>query len=124
MEGADDEIGDAEGHRLSAERSRHGERHHEHRPDRGEDREPNGAFLGVEGVRQPRVRAPGPPQRAEEQQAPHEATPRRIAEEEARHLRDGEDEDEIEEEFQRRDALFALGPPIVHGLSFRSAARA
>jgi hypothetical protein len=34
--------------------------------------------------------------------------------EEACHLRDGEDEDEIEEEFQGCDALFALGPSIIH----------
>ena len=34
--------------------------------------------------------------------------------EEARHLRDGEDDNEIEEELQGRDPLFALGLSIVH----------
>jgi hypothetical protein len=33
---------------------------------------------------------------------------------EARHLRDGEDEHEIEEELERRDPLFALGLSIIH----------
>jgi hypothetical protein len=32
----------------------------------------------------------------------------------ARHLRDGEDEDQIEEELQGPDPLFALGLSIVH----------
>jgi hypothetical protein len=34
--------------------------------------------------------------------------------EDARHLRDGEDDNEIEEELQGRDPLCALGLSIVH----------
>ena len=48
----------------------------EHRRDRGEHRQADGALLGIEGVRQPGVRGPGPPQRAEQQHAPQEAAPR------------------------------------------------
>ena len=49
---------------------------------------------------------------------PKKTAPGRAVGEEARHLRDGEDEDEVEEELQRRDALFALGLSIVHHKEF------
>ncbi len=109
MEGAHDEIGDAEANPVTAEGARRGERHHEHRRGSGQHGEPDGDFLGIEGIRQPGIRRPGPPQRAEQQQAPTQATPGRIVREEARHLGDGEDHHEIEEQLQRRDPLFVLG---------------
>jgi hypothetical protein len=109
VEGAHNEIGDAEGDPVTAEGARRCKRHHEHR---GEHGEPDGAFLGIEGIRQPRIRRPGPPQHAEQQQGPHEATPRRAAREEGGHLGDGEDDDKVEEELEGRDPLFVLGLPI------------
>jgi len=108
-----DEIGDAERHPVTAEGARRCEGHDEHRRDRGEHGQPGGAFLGIEGIRQPRVCGPGPPEHAEEQQAAEETTPRRAVREESRHLRDREHEDEIEEELQGPDLLSALGLPIV-----------
>ena len=76
--------------------------------------QPDGAFLGIEGVRQPGVRRPGPPQRAEQQQAPQETVPGRISREEPGDLRDGEDEDEVEEQLEWRDPLVALDRANVH----------
>ena len=65
VEGADDEIGDAEEHPVGAEGARRCERHEEHRRNRREHGQPDDAFLGIEGVRQPGVRRPGPPERPE-----------------------------------------------------------
>src|SRR5437764_446326 len=64
-------------------------------------------------TRQPRGRGPGPPERAEQQHPPEEATPRRAARQEARDLRDREDHHEVEEELERRDPVTALGLSIV-----------
>jgi hypothetical protein len=47
VEGARDEIGDAEGDTVTAEGARRCERHHEHRCDRCEHGQPDCAFLGT-----------------------------------------------------------------------------
>ena len=57
------------------------------------------------------VRRPGPPQDAEQQQPFDEAGPGRILDDEAGHLREREDEDQVEEELQRRDAFLAALVP-------------
>ena len=100
MEYSHDEIRDAEEHPITAEGAPRCEGHDQHRRDRGEHRQSDGTFLGVEGIRQPSIRRPQPPEHAEQQQSPQETAPRRVVREEARHLRDGEDEDEVEEQFQ------------------------
>src|SRR5439155_16949115 len=73
------------------------------------DRQPNGALVRFDIVRQPGVAGPGPPERAEHEQRTPEPGPGRIDREHARHLRDREDEDEVEEELERSYPLLALG---------------
>jgi hypothetical protein len=114
VEGAHGEICDTEGHPVTAERARSCERHDQHRHHRAEHSEPDGAFLSVQGVRQPGVRRPSPPEGAQQKEAPEEAVPRGAVREEARHLRDCEDENEIEEQLQARDPVLVLGPWILH----------
>jgi hypothetical protein len=56
VECADHEIGDAEGHPVGAEGARRREGNDEPGRDRGEHSQADGAFLGIEGIRQPGVR--------------------------------------------------------------------
>lgn len=49
VESANDEIGDAKGHPVTPEGARRGEGYHEHRPDRGENREPDGVAASERG---------------------------------------------------------------------------
>ncbi len=84
---------------VTAERLGNGERGDEHRLDR---------------VRQPRVRRPRPPQDREDEQAAPEAVPRRIVEEERRHLREREDEHQVEEQLDGGDAVFLFDTKLAH----------
>ena len=114
MEQTDDQVGDAEISAVRAERTGDREGDDEHRRDRREHRDPHGVSLGVQGVRQPGVPRPGPPERAEEEQPSEETSPGRVVREEARYLREGGDEDEIEEELEGRDPLTVLRRPVGH----------
>src|SRR5918996_3652984 len=108
MRRGDKEVGAAKAPPAGAEAPRRCEGNDEHRRDRGEHRQPYSALLGIEKVRQPSVSRPYPPERPQQKEAPEETTPSRAVRQEARHLRDGEDDHEVEEEFQRRDPLFTL----------------
>ena len=113
----DDEVGDPEQHAVVVERLRHGQRDDQHRPHRREHGDPHHPFLGVERVRQPRIRGPGPPERTEDEHAAQQASPGRVGREEARDLGDPEDEDEIEEELERGYPLLAVDVGRLHGFS-------
>jgi hypothetical protein len=114
MQGAHDEVRDAEGHAVGAEGVRRRERNDEHRGHGAEHGEPDGPLFRVEGVGQPRVRSPRPPQRTKQQQAAEEPTPGRAIGEEPRDLRDREDDDQIEEQLKGRYPLSAFDGSIGH----------
>ena len=104
-----DRVGDAEGQRVMAERVRHGDRHDEHPARGGEERDAKQPFVGPRRVAQPGKRRPRPPDHDEDRHALEQAHPVRVGGDEAGDLRDREDEDEVEEELQRGDALLGLG---------------
>ena len=89
--------------RVVPERSRHAERDDEEGRHRHKHDEPHAAFLRVEDARQPRVADHA--EDAEDEQASREPRPRWILGHQRGALRDREDEDEVEEELERRDAL-------------------
>ena len=114
MEGAHDEVRDAEDDAVDLEGVRRGQRHDEHRGHRPEHGDSDGALLRVQRVGEPGVRRPRPPQHAEKEEAAQQAIPGRVVGEEAGDLGDGEDEDEIEEELERGHPLLGLGLSIAH----------
>ncbi len=63
------------------------------------------ALLRVDHAREPGVADPGPPQHAEHEQALGDALPGRVVGHQLRALREGEHEDEVEEQLERRDRL-------------------
>jgi hypothetical protein len=63
MHGDDDEERSPEEHAVVVEHARHRKCSQEHRDERDEQCGPDEAFLGVDGVRQPGVGGPGPPER-------------------------------------------------------------
>ena len=81
------------------------QRGHEQRRHRGEQDEADAALLGVDHAGQPRVPDPRPPQQAQHDETLADATPCRIVRHQRRALRDGEDEDEVEEQLERTDPL-------------------
>ena len=93
---------------VGPERRGRGQGHDQHGGRRREDGQANGAFLRVEGVRQPGIGGPRPPQGREEEDAAQQPVCAQVLREEPGDLRDGEDEDEIEEQLERRDPLLAL----------------
>jgi len=69
---------------------------------------------GLEGVREPGVTRPRPPDRREDQQPATEAAPGEVARHELGDLGDREHDDEVEEQLERRDALLAFDRSIRH----------
>ena len=104
----DDEEGGAEEHAVVVEHARHHERRDEHRDQRDEQRGADDAVLGVDGVRQPGVGRPRPPERGQHEHAAADPGERRVVGEQRRDLREREHEDEVEEELPRRDAVLVL----------------
>ena len=108
MSDADYCIGAGEDEGVVAEHVGHGQRRHEHRHHGAEHDEPDLALFGIDGVRQPGVRRPGPPEDAEHDEAFRESRPGGVAADQRRDLREREDEDEVEEQLEGRDALLAV----------------
>jgi hypothetical protein len=81
----------------------------------------DGTLLGIERIREPGACGPGPPQGPEQKQTAKEAAPGRAVREERRHLGDGEHDDQVEQEFQGRDPLSALGLLIALCVTLSSA---
>ena len=104
---ADEGIGAREQERVVAEGVGDGARRNQRRAHRREHDQADGALVGVDRVRQPRVRGPGPPEHPEQEQPLDEPRPRRVVGDEAGHLGEREDEDQVEEELERGDALLA-----------------
>ena len=114
MHDVHDQEGDPENDAVTAERVGDGQRSDEHRRHRNQHRSPYRTDTGIDGVGQPGVGRPRPPERAEDQQAVPEPAPGRIVRQNRRDLREPEDEDEVEEELERRDALLALDVLLAH----------
>jgi hypothetical protein len=101
----DDEEGNAEQDAVIAERRRDGKRRDEHGGHRHQQRRKHNALIGIDRIRQPGIGRPRPPERCEDQQPLPEPTPRRIVQQHPRDLRERQDEDEVEEELERSDAV-------------------
>ena len=114
MHDVHDQKSDAENHTVPAEHLGDGQRRDEHRRHRSEHRTPYCSLIWIGGVRQPGVGRPRPPERPEDQETVTEAAPGRILRQHRRHLREPEDEDEVEEELERSDPLLALGQLLAH----------
>ena len=108
----DERVGAGEEERVVAERPRDGERRDQHRAHGGEHRDSNRPLFGVDRVRQPRVGGPRPPEHREDEHALDEAGPGRIVDDETGHLRQREDEDQVEEELERRHPLLGALLPL------------
>src|SRR6185437_3038826 len=108
MHDGDDGEENPEDDTVTAERVRDRQRGDEHRPHRNQHRCPHGTQSGIDGVGQPCVGSPSPPERGEDQQTVAEATPGRIVREDGGDLREPENEDEVEEELERGDRVLAL----------------
>jgi hypothetical protein len=91
-----------------------GQRGDEHRRHRDQHRAPYRVLTGIDGVGQPGVGGPRPPERGKDQETVPEPTPRRIIRQDRRDLCEPEDEDEVEEELERSDALLALNVLLAH----------
>ena len=98
---------DAEQEPIGAERVRHRQRGHDH-PRRGrEQHHPDEALVAARGVPEPGVRAPDPPRHSQDREALDQARPGGVRGHVARHLGDGQHEDEVEEQLERGHALLA-----------------
>jgi hypothetical protein len=75
--------------------------------------QPDDSRVGVELVRDPGRVVPGPPDDEERQRHVPGAAPAEVVEQEVRDLRDGEDEDEVVEELERRRPLLLAAPALV-----------
>ncbi len=104
----DDEEGGAEEDAVVVEHTGHRQCRDEHRDQRHEQRGADEGLLGVDGVRQPGVGGPGPPERREHEHAATDSGERRVSSEQRRDLREREHEDEVEEELSRGDAVLVV----------------
>jgi hypothetical protein len=112
MQQPDEQIRGAEEHGVVSERAGDGEGSAEHRAHCAENRQPDAAFVDVRRARQPGVGNPRPPERGEDEQSAQDSTPRRVVREQARDLRDREDEDQVEEELERGDLMLGVGRAV------------
>ena len=113
VKGADDEVRDGEDHSLGPERRWRREGYDQHRGRRGEHDQALAALFGSR-CSSARHRRPTPTTARQAGARPEEPFPALVRGEEPGHLRDGEDEDEVEEQLQRRHPLLALDRTNVH----------
>jgi hypothetical protein len=94
-----------EQHSVVSEGARHRQGDAEHRAHRGEHHQPDATLVDIDRARQPRVYAPRPPERREDEHPAEDSTPRRVVREQDRDLGDGEHEGQVEEELERGDLV-------------------
>ena len=104
---AGDRVGDREQEGVVTERVGHRQRRDEEGAHHGEHEQALAVLLGGDVVREPGVRAPGPPERGEHQHPLAESRPARVLRHQLGDLCQRKDEDEVEEQFERCNALFA-----------------
>ena len=85
--------------------------------------EADGDRVRVEHVRDPGRVVPRPPDHEEHEQRPAGPAPRQVAEQQMRHLRDGEHEDEVVEQLEVRGVLLLVSPGAGSGSSPRHVIR-
>jgi hypothetical protein len=120
----DDKVADREGHAAAVEGARDRQRHDQESGHAAQDQDPPRRPLRGDGVRQPGVAGVHPPQDTEDEQRLDDALTGEVvragrpfcevADDQRGQLRDGEDEDEVEEELNRRDAELVLGGGGLH----------
>ena len=90
---------------------RDGQGDDEERPHRHDHREPEQALVGLCLVAQPGIGRPAEPQEGEQHQPPAEPASRRVVGHQGRHLGQGEDEDQVEEELEGGDPVRLVRRP-------------
>jgi hypothetical protein len=108
MHGDDDDEASAEEHAVVAKHTRHRECREEHRDQRDEQCGADEALLGIDGVRQPGVGRPRPPERTQHEHAATDSHERRVVGKQRCYLREREHDDQVEEELSRRDAVLVV----------------
>jgi hypothetical protein len=98
-------VDEREDDREVAEGLRDAERDEQQRRHRPEDDQAHGALLRVDDAGQPGVADPGPPEHAEHQQPLGEPRPGRVVGHQRRALGEGEHNDEVEKQLERRYLL-------------------
>jgi hypothetical protein len=93
------------------------QREQEHRGHRREHHDGDRGLLGADHVGQPRVARPRPPQQHHDEDALHHRPRADVLRHERGHLREGEDEDQVEEQLERGDRrLLVLAAAVDAGL--------
>ena len=108
VEDHDDRVADPERKSLSRVCIRNGERDDEEAAHPAEQQEPKPQQVGGNRVRQPGIAVVHPPDHREHHDDLHRTGSPVSAYEHGRQLRDREDEDEVEEELERRDASASI----------------
>ncbi len=103
MDRVDNEVAQTEEPAGVAERVRHGQGHSQERAHSDQDQGPPSAGHGRNGVGQPGIAAVHPENDGEYEHYPAKPARGQVIGEQRRRLRDGEDEDQIEEELERGD---------------------
>jgi hypothetical protein len=81
----------------------------EQRAHRGDHRQPQQTFVGARLVAQPGVRRPAEPQQGQQDEPATEAAQRRVVGHQRGDLGQREDEDQVEEQLESRDAVRVVG---------------
>jgi hypothetical protein len=105
----DRDVGADEEQRPAPERLRDRHRHDEAAEHDREHEQPHRHRIRVEHVRHPGGVVPRPPDDEQREQRVAGARPGQVVEQQVRHLRDGEHEDEVVEELQVRRVLLLVG---------------
>ena len=108
MKQDDDQVGKAERESVAVVRVRDGERDHEEAAHASDKQQPEAQPVRRDRVRQPRIPVVHPPDQEQHHDDLHECCEPLAVDEDACQLRDREDEDEIEEELEGRNANAAL----------------
>ena len=120
MNQRDEHVADTEGERPTAEHRRDGERHQQEAAHAEQQEEAKAHLDRRHGVRQPGIAAVHPPHIAENQHDLGHAGDRRIMRQQTGELRDGEDEDQVKEQFEAGNAAaFGAGRMRGSGLAHR-----
>ncbi len=114
MQRDDREVADPEREPLALVGFGNRERDHEKRAHAADEEQPMPEVVGGDGVREPGVAVVHPPDHGEHHDDLSERGDVPACDQHGRQLRDREDEDEVEEELERRDALGAIRLELGH----------
>ena len=123
MENHYGEIPDPEREPLAAEGLWHCKRDNKERPHAADQEEAVSNVVGRDRIRQPRVAVVHPPDDGEHHDHLGDGSRSATIDQHSGQLGDREDEDEVEEELERRDACTAIGFELRHGRIFTDGVR-